>query len=133
MAGGRRHLVAIPLAVLHDRMDAVLSGHAYAKSAIDVACWDVAAKAQGVSVTTLLGGLRNESFPLYVAIPLGAPAAGLAVIFCTHLSKSAFGMSRRLRGVSRVLGNMALTVTPNFAPSWASALVKPWMPDLAAA
>ena len=61
--------------VLHDRMDAVLAGHAYAKSAIDVACWDVAAKAQGVSVTTLLGGLRNESFPLYVAVPLGAPGA----------------------------------------------------------
>ncbi len=62
-------------AVLHDRMDAVLSGHAYAKSALDVACWDAAAKAQGVSVTTLLGGLRNESFPLYVAVPLGAPGA----------------------------------------------------------
>ena len=61
--------------VLHDRMDAALSGHAYAKSAIDVACWDAAARAQGVSVTTLLGGLRNESFPLYVAIPLGEPAA----------------------------------------------------------
>ena len=60
--------------VLHDRMDAVLTGHAYAKSAIDVACWDAAARTQGVSVTTLLGGLRNESFPLYVAIPLGEPA-----------------------------------------------------------
>ena len=32
-------------------------------------------EAQGVSVTTLLGGVRNESFPLYVAIPLGDPAA----------------------------------------------------------
>ena len=56
-------------------MDAVLTGHEYAKSAIDVACWDVAAKAMGVSVTTLLGGLRNESFPLYVAVPLGPPEA----------------------------------------------------------
>jgi L-alanine-DL-glutamate epimerase-like enolase superfamily enzyme len=61
--------------VLHDRMDAVLTGHEYAKSAIDVACWDVAARSMGVSVTTLLGGLRNESFPLYVAVPLGAPEA----------------------------------------------------------
>jgi cis-L-3-hydroxyproline dehydratase len=68
-------LDAAGFAVLHDRMDAVLAGHEYAKSALDVACWDVAARAQGVSVTTLLGGLRNESFPLYVAIPLGAPAA----------------------------------------------------------
>jgi cis-L-3-hydroxyproline dehydratase len=61
--------------VLHERMDAVLTGHEYAKSAIDVACWDVAAKSMGVSVTTLLGGLRNESFPLYVAVPLGTPEA----------------------------------------------------------
>ncbi len=61
--------------VLHEHMDGVLTGHEYAKSAIDVACWDVAAKAMGVSVTTLLGGLRNESFPLYVAVPLGAPEA----------------------------------------------------------
>ena len=60
---------------LGDRMDAALTGHAYAKSAIDVACWDAAARAQGVSVTTLLGGLRNESYPLYVAIPLGEPTA----------------------------------------------------------
>src|SRR6185312_9351368 len=58
-----------------DRMDAVLTGHEYAKSAIDVACWDAAARARGVSVTTLLGGLRNESYPLYVAIPLGDPSA----------------------------------------------------------
>jgi L-alanine-DL-glutamate epimerase-like enolase superfamily enzyme len=56
-------------------MDAVLAGHAYAKSAIDVACFDVAGKALGASVTTLLGGLRAESFPLYVAVPLGAPGA----------------------------------------------------------
>src|SRR6185437_6159197 len=60
---------------LGDRMDAVLTGHEYAKSAIDVACWDAAARAQGVSVTTLLGGRRTESYPLYVAIPLGDPRA----------------------------------------------------------
>ncbi|HEY3764573.1 MAG TPA: mandelate racemase/muconate lactonizing enzyme family protein [Gaiellales bacterium] len=61
--------------VLHDRMDAVLTGHAYAKSAIDVACWDAAAKTLGISVSTLLGGRRLESFPLYVAVPLGPPQA----------------------------------------------------------
>jgi len=61
--------------VVHDRMDAALAGHEYAKSAIDVACWDLAGKAAGVSVTTLLGGRRNKSFPLYVALPLGTPEA----------------------------------------------------------
>ena len=63
--------------VVGDRMDAVLAGHEYAKSAIDVACWDAAGKALGVSVSALFGGVRQESFPLYVAVPLG-PAADMA-------------------------------------------------------
>ncbi len=63
--------------VLGDRMDAALAGHEYAKSAIDVACWDAAGKALGVSVSALLGGVRQESFPLYVAVPLG-PAEEMA-------------------------------------------------------
>jgi cis-L-3-hydroxyproline dehydratase len=63
--------------LLGDRMDAVLTGHEYAKSAIDVACWDAAGKALGVSVSALLGGVRQESFPLYVAVPLG-PAEAMA-------------------------------------------------------
>lgn len=56
---------------LHEVMDAALMGHGYAKSAVDIACWDVLGRATGLSVATLLGGRRQESFPLYVAIPLG--------------------------------------------------------------
>jgi L-alanine-DL-glutamate epimerase-like enolase superfamily enzyme len=62
---------------VNDRMDAALLGHAYAKSAADVACWDAAGRAAGVPVCTLLGGRRQESFPLYVAVPLG-PADEMA-------------------------------------------------------
>jgi cis-L-3-hydroxyproline dehydratase len=61
------------LAAVNDAMDAVLLGHEYAKSPVDVACWDLTGKALGVSVTTLLGGLRQERFPLYMAVPLGSP------------------------------------------------------------
>ena len=64
-------------AVLNDRMDQRLLGHGYAKSAIDVACWDLAGQASGLPVCTLLGGRRLESYPLYAAIPLG-PADGMA-------------------------------------------------------
>lgn len=60
-------------AAVNDRMDSVLAGHAYAKSPVDVACWDLTGKAWGASVATLLGGVRQESFPLYFAVPLGAP------------------------------------------------------------
>ena len=52
-------------------MDGMLRGHAYAKSAVDIACHDLLGKALGVPVSTLLGGVRSADFPLYVAIPLG--------------------------------------------------------------
>lgn len=56
-----------------EAMDAALSGHAYAKSPIDVACWDLTGRALGVGVGALLGGVRQERFPLYMAVPLGTP------------------------------------------------------------
>jgi L-alanine-DL-glutamate epimerase-like enolase superfamily enzyme len=77
-------------ACVNDRMDAALLGHAYAKSALDVACWDAAARAAGVPACTLLGGRRQESFPLYVAVPLG-PADEMA----------AFVAARAAEGVHR--------------------------------
>jgi cis-L-3-hydroxyproline dehydratase len=63
--------------LVNDALDAALLGHAYAKSAVDVACWDLLGKATGQSVTTLLGGRRQDSYPLYIAVPLG-PAAEMA-------------------------------------------------------
>jgi cis-L-3-hydroxyproline dehydratase len=59
-------------AVVGDRMDARLLGHSYAKSAVDVACWDAAGRAAGLPVCALLGGRRQESYPLYAAIGLGS-------------------------------------------------------------
>jgi len=61
------------LAAVHAAMDASLRGHAYAKSAVDVACWDLLGKAAGLDVATLLGGRLQDSFPLYKAVPLGPP------------------------------------------------------------
>lgn len=61
------------LADVNDSMDAALSGHAYAKSPLDVACWDLTGRALGVGAAVLLGGVRQERFPLYIAVPLGTP------------------------------------------------------------
>ena len=61
------------LAVINDTMDRVLSGHAYAKSPIDVACWDLTGHVWGASVADMLGGVRQSRFPLYFAVPLGTP------------------------------------------------------------
>ena len=60
------------MATVRLRMDRVLRGHDYAKSPIDIACWDILGKATGCSVSTLLGGRMQESFPLYEAVPLGS-------------------------------------------------------------
>jgi L-alanine-DL-glutamate epimerase-like enolase superfamily enzyme len=59
---------------LQRRMDAALKGHAYVKSAIDMACWDVFGKATGLPVCTLLGGRYGDDFVLYRAISQEAPA-----------------------------------------------------------
>ncbi len=61
------------LAAINETMDGALMGHAYAKSPIDVACWDLTGKAWGARVADMLGGVRQEAFPLYVAVPLGTP------------------------------------------------------------
>ncbi|MEM7250580.1 MAG: mandelate racemase/muconate lactonizing enzyme family protein [Pseudomonadota bacterium] len=59
------------LNAIHDAMNASLRGHDYAKSAVDIACWDLMGHTLGCDVATLLGGRQQESFPLYKAVPLG--------------------------------------------------------------
>jgi L-alanine-DL-glutamate epimerase-like enolase superfamily enzyme len=55
-------------------MDRALMGHGYAKSAVDIACWDALGRAVGLPVCDLLGGRLSERFPLYFAVPLGSPS-----------------------------------------------------------
>jgi L-alanine-DL-glutamate epimerase-like enolase superfamily enzyme len=61
------------LARLNRRMDAVLKGHPYVKSGIDIACWDVLGQATGLPVCELLGGRYGEDVILYRAISQEAP------------------------------------------------------------
>jgi L-alanine-DL-glutamate epimerase-like enolase superfamily enzyme len=63
----------LALGALNRRMDALLKGHPYVKSAIDVACWDLLGQATGQPVATLLGGRHGEDFVLYRAISQDAP------------------------------------------------------------
>ncbi len=60
---------------LNDLMDRTLKGHPYAKSAIDMACWDILGKVSGQPVSTLLGGRYGEDFALYRAISQESPEA----------------------------------------------------------
>jgi cis-L-3-hydroxyproline dehydratase len=61
------------LADVHHRMDGALRGHEYAKSPLDVACWDAFGRLAGQPVAALLGGMLQAELPLYIAIPLGEP------------------------------------------------------------
>lgn len=57
------------ISVLHAAMDKAVKGHPYAKASVDIACYDLAGKALGVPVSTLLGGAHRES--IEVAHSLG--------------------------------------------------------------
>jgi L-alanine-DL-glutamate epimerase-like enolase superfamily enzyme len=63
------------LGKLNRRMDAALKGHAYVKSAIDMACWDILGKAAKMPVCQLLGGRYEDDIALYRAISQESPEA----------------------------------------------------------
>ena len=78
------------LADVNRRLDAALLGHGYAKSALDIACWDVLGRAAGLPVATLLGGVLQDRFPLYRAVPLGSAE-----------EMTAYVRARRAEGIRR--------------------------------
>ena len=61
------------LSKLNWKMDTLLKGHPYVKSAIDIACWDILGQAAGQSVCSLLGGCFGKDFNLYRAISRDTP------------------------------------------------------------
>jgi L-alanine-DL-glutamate epimerase-like enolase superfamily enzyme len=65
----------LALGTLNRRMDGLLKGHPYVKSAIDMACWDILGQAAGQPVATLLGGADGEAVVLYRAISQESPEA----------------------------------------------------------
>ena len=64
-----------PFGRINAIMDTMLNGHGYAKSAIDMACWDLLGHATGKPICELLGGRHGESFKLYRAITMASAEA----------------------------------------------------------
>ncbi len=58
---------------LMNRADIWLQGHVYAKSALDLALWDITAQAAGLPLYALLGGRQMLDMPLYHSITCIAP------------------------------------------------------------
>ncbi|MEM6305704.1 MAG: enolase C-terminal domain-like protein [Pseudomonadota bacterium] len=55
------------------RAEKYLPDHRYAKSALDLALWDITGQAAGLPLHALLGGRRQETLPLYHSITCIAP------------------------------------------------------------
>jgi cis-L-3-hydroxyproline dehydratase len=55
------------------RAEAWLQGHPYAKSALDLALWDITGKAANLPLYALLGGRQVQDMPLYHSITCIAP------------------------------------------------------------
>ena len=49
-------------------VDSHLPGHVYAKSALDIALWDITGQVAGLPIHALIGGRRQETLPLYHSI-----------------------------------------------------------------
>jgi len=58
---------------VYDAMDGALKGHDYAKSALDMACWDLFGRATGLPLRDLLGGGYREQLPVYLGIGINTP------------------------------------------------------------
>ncbi len=91
---------------VYDAMDAALVGHRAAKTAIDVACWDIAGHAAGLPVCDLLGGRVEGPLPIISSIPIDTPEAMRANV-AAHRAQGFKGHSCKV-GASQAEGGPAL-------------------------
>lgn len=77
------------LEAIHDRMDALLPGHLFAKAGIDLALHDLIGKLLGVPVFRLMGGRFRERVPLSGG-PIGLMSAHAAAERAARLVAAGF-------------------------------------------
>ena len=66
--------------VINHLMDTELKGHAYVKTPLDNACWDLFGKAAGLPVYRLLGGAHQTAVPVYAIASQGSTVDMVAQI-----------------------------------------------------
>jgi len=76
----------IGVEALMAKVNTYLIGHPYAKSALDIALWDLTGKACGLPVYSLLGGLQSDELPLYHSITCIAPEEMARIAKDAHAS-----------------------------------------------
>ncbi|KAJ6002599.1 hypothetical protein N7451_005146 [Penicillium sp. IBT 35674x] len=82
---------------INEAMDMALVGHEHAKSAIDVACWDVFGKSVGMPVCDLLGGRTVVKLPIISSIYVGEPEDMRARV-AEHRKRGYVGHSIKIAG-----------------------------------
>jgi L-alanine-DL-glutamate epimerase-like enolase superfamily enzyme len=63
------------IGLIHDALAATMDGGQGARSAIDIACWDLLGKFHNERVCDLLGGVRMDPVLTYHVVPIGTPQA----------------------------------------------------------
>lgn len=51
------------ISLMNRAMDRAMLGQGYAKSAVDIACWDLLGRRVGIPISRLIGGVLQEDFP----------------------------------------------------------------------
>jgi len=60
--------------LIYEVMERTMKGHYYAKTAIDIACWDLFGQSTNMSIGNLLGGVQRTQIPLYAPISMASPS-----------------------------------------------------------
>jgi len=112
------HLIGLDpthVGVINAVMDEALIGHNYAKSALDMACWDLLGKKANLPVCDLMGGRHGEAIQLYRAISQESPEQMAAKVsgyrdegytkFQLKVGGDPIVDIQRIKAVSKVLKN----------------------------
>ena len=91
---------------LRERMEQTLRGHRDARCALDVACWDIAAKAADLPLCDMLGGRVPGAVPLISSIGSDAPDKMREKVAC-HREQGFMGHSVKI-GATEAEGGPAL-------------------------
>ena len=81
-------------------MDGALRGQNAAKSALDIACWDLFGRRTGMPLCVLLGGRRVAEIPLYAAVGLG-PADEMVAFSQARIAEGIGALQLKLGGDPR--------------------------------
>jgi L-alanine-DL-glutamate epimerase-like enolase superfamily enzyme len=65
---------------LNRLMDLTLPGHLYAKSPLDMACWDILGQSAGLPLYALFGGAEGDGVPANSSISTGTPEEMVALV-----------------------------------------------------